>query len=201
MWIQTILSSIFAYLFGSFPSAYLLVKWRYHKRVTEEGSGNVGTFNALRTTKSKPLSAAVLLLDFLKGATAVYLGKYLFSVSPEQLGFMAVFVVLGHNYTIWLGFKGGRGLATSAGVAAVIAPFFLLIWLIGWALFYLFRRQIIYASVFATVLTPVFLWWPNDKFAPGEIATSFTIICVLIIIKHIPRLKDGLLNRPVKPSG
>lgn len=197
MWLESISLTLLAYLIGSFPSAYLLVKWRYNRKVTQEGSGNVGTFNVLRTTKSKSLSVAVLVLDFLKGLIAVYIGKSLF---PDQLfiwGAMAVFAVIGHNYTVWLGFKGGRGLATAAGVLVVLAPMILLIWVIVWVAFYLLIKQIIYSSVIATIVCVVFLWWPNEIFSSSEVAVPISIISVLIIIKHIPRIKDGLMKRSI----
>ena len=110
---------------------------------------------------------------------------------------MAVFVVVGHNYTVWLGFKGGRGLATSAGVIVILAPMILLIWLIVWAVFYLFLKQIIYSSVIATFACMIFLWWPNVKIASFEVAIAISIIGVFVVIKHIPRIKDGWMKRSV----
>lgn len=200
MWFKSGLFIVLAYLIGSLPFAYLLVKWRYKRKVTQEGTGNVGTFNVLRTTKSKPLSFAVLLMDFLKGFAAIYIGRYFFIDYPVVWGAMAVFVVIGHNYTVWLGFKGGRGLATSAGVVVVLAPMILLIWLIIWAVLYLILRQIIYSSVFAVFACMFFIWWPNEKFVSFEVAIPISIMSIFIIIKHIPRLKDGWMKRSIEPS-
>jgi len=147
MLLQIIISILIAYLIGSIPSAYILVRLFYKQDITGEGSGNVGTLNVLRTTKSKALAFVVLVLDFSKGLIVILLAKHFYSDQPIILGILAIVVVFGHNYTIWLNFHGGRGLATSAGVLIVFAPIILGIWLVCWLITYLILRQIIFASV------------------------------------------------------
>lgn len=190
MWQENIVALLLAYLLGSFPSAYLLVKWRYHQDVTAEGSGNVGTLNVLRTTRSKSLSALVLLMDFAKGFLVAALAQKFFSTNLFIPGAMIVLAVLGHNYPVWLRFHGGRGLATSAGVMIVFSPVLVGIWLILWGVTYALLRKVIYASVLVTISLFVFIWWPGEAFVAAPLEIPVTVICFLILIKHIPRIRD-----------
>ena len=106
------------------------------------------------------------------------------------IGILAIVVVIGHNYSIWLHFHGGRGLATSAGVLIIFAPLILGIWLICWLVVYIILRQIIFASVISTFGILIFLYWPHEKFVTMEVAIPISIVSMLVIIKHIPRIKD-----------
>ena len=82
MWLQIILSIFIAYLIGSIPSAYILVRWFYKQDITGEGSGNVGTLNVFRTTKSKALAFVVLVIDFSKGLIVILLAKHFYFDQP-----------------------------------------------------------------------------------------------------------------------
>jgi len=113
-----ILVAAIAYLLGSFPTAYLI-----NKDVLRRGSGNVGTMNVLRTTGSKKLAVLTLIIDVSKAVLAVSLVSWLAGLGYDLLlGIMvaSAFVVLGHNYSIFLKFKGGRGLASLFGVVLAI---------------------------------------------------------------------------------
>ena len=190
MWLENSIALLPAYLLGSIPSAYLLVKWRYHRDVTTDGSGNVGTMNVFRTTRSKPLSVLVLLMDFSKGLLAAGLARQFFSADPFMIGAAAVLAVLGHNYPVWLKFHGGRGLATGAGVMVLLAPSLAGVWLVLWALVYSILRKVIYASVLVTSALFIFIWWPGALFVANRLAIPVSIICILILIKHIPGIRD-----------
>jgi acyl-phosphate glycerol 3-phosphate acyltransferase len=113
-----ILIAVIAYLLGSFPTAYLI-----NKDVLKRGSGNVGTMNVLRTTGSKKLAVFTLVLDVAKAVLAVFLVSWLAGLGYNLLIGLLVasaFVILGHNYSVFLKFKGGRGLASLFGVVLAL---------------------------------------------------------------------------------
>jgi glycerol-3-phosphate acyltransferase PlsY len=108
-----------SYLLGSIPFGYLLVRIFRGEDVRRSGSGNIGATNVSRT--SPLLGVLTLLLDALKGTAAVWLMR-LFAPSYTITALAALFAVLGHMFPFWLGFRGGKGVATAMGSFAVIAP-------------------------------------------------------------------------------
>ncbi len=106
-------AALLGYLMGSIPFGLILTRLAGKGDVRTIGSGNIGATNVLRTG-SKGLAAATLLLDLLKGFLPVYLAK---SFMWDDMGWAALFTVIGHCFPVWLGFKGGKGVATTAGVA------------------------------------------------------------------------------------
>ncbi|HWT65824.1 MAG TPA: glycerol-3-phosphate 1-O-acyltransferase PlsY, partial [Terracidiphilus sp.] len=119
--------AVAAYLFGSIPSGYLLMRIFRKQDIRTIGSGNIGATNVLRSG-SRGLGAATFFADMLKGCTAVWLGAlvapYLMAGSPVRSveALAALFAVLGHMFPVWLRFKGGKGVATGFGVFLVAAP-------------------------------------------------------------------------------
>ena len=114
-----------AYLIGSIPTAYLITKKAGGKLVWLEGSGNVGAMNVYRTTGSVKLMILVTSLDIGKGALAVLIAQWLgFLGYSSEFGLMTavIFLVLGHNYSLFLKFRGGRGLASFLGALLVVNP-------------------------------------------------------------------------------
>src|SRR5512147_2237624 len=103
------------YLIGSVPWAFILVRLRSNRDIRKEGSGNVGTLNSYVVTGSRKVGVAVLLLDLAKGFAAAEFGRMVGGgdFSTAAVGLLAA--ILGHNYPVWLRFKGGRGLAPAAG--------------------------------------------------------------------------------------
>jgi acyl phosphate:glycerol-3-phosphate acyltransferase len=116
-----------AYLLGSIPVGYLLVKFFRHEDIRSVGSGNIGATNVLRSG-GKGLGAATFALDVIKGAAAVALGAWMASILQPALPFRdaeaiaAVSAVLGHMFPVWLRFRGGKGVATACGVFSVLTP-------------------------------------------------------------------------------
>jgi glycerol-3-phosphate acyltransferase PlsY len=126
--------AIFCYLAGSIPFGYLIVRIFHSKDISKEGSGNVGALNAYKVSQSKLIAAAVLVLDFLKGALTVYVLIYVLFLNGPAVLVLSCFIIAGHNYSVWLKFKGGRGLASAAGIFLVI-NYALLIVVVIWILF------------------------------------------------------------------
>src|SRR5512140_1590079 len=114
-----LLSGATGYLLGSFPTAYILVRWKSKTDIRMVGSGNVGGLNSYVVTKSKALAAIVVLIDALKGVAAVLIAPLITGDSFIFMAAAGIGAVLGHNFPVWLRFKGGRGLATAAGVLAI----------------------------------------------------------------------------------
>ncbi len=116
-----LLTAILSYVGGSIPFGLLLTKLTGTGNLRDIGSGNIGATNVLRTGR-KGLAAATLLLDAAKGAAAVLIAR---EISIEAALIAGLFAVLGHNFPVWLKFKGGKGVATTLGVLLAIA------WLLG----------------------------------------------------------------------
>jgi glycerol-3-phosphate acyltransferase PlsY len=116
-WTDALLAALLGYLIASVPYGLLLTRAAGLGDVRKIGSGNIGATNVLRTG-NKGLAALTLLLDLAKGWLAVFAAERLF---PDWVGLAAVFAVLGHCFPVWLGFKGGKGVATNAGVCFGLA--------------------------------------------------------------------------------
>lgn len=209
-----ILTALGAYLLGSIPFGYLAAKAKGID-IRSVGSGNIGATNAMRVL-GKPIGIAVLLLDALKGYAAVawltpaiynWIEPHYFGLAPgfalasatTQMKFMVlagVCAVLGHNYTCWLKFKGGKGIATSAGVYLALAPWAVLVALIVFILAVLLTRYVSVGSIASAIALPAAVWVMTPHATLLGIAT--TALGLLAIYKHrtnIKRLMAGTENR------
>ncbi|PID61576.1 MAG: acyl-phosphate glycerol 3-phosphate acyltransferase [Ignavibacteriae bacterium] len=184
---------IFSYLIGSLPTAYLTVKSFIKKDITKEGSGNVGTYNTFDVTKSKEIAALVLIIDLLKGLFPVIITKYLFGLNFQHTVLSLVFAVIGHCFSIWLKFKGGRGLATAAGGLLLLSPFVLFEWLLIWFISYKIKKDIVWANIFTSVIVFFSIIIIPDFFnnftfpkAVNKFIFSFylSLLLLIILIKH-----------------
>ncbi len=198
-----ILTAVAAYLLGSIPTGFLVAKAR-HIDIRKVGSGNIGATNVFRALGT-PAGIFVLLADAFKGWLAVagvaaLLGPW---VQPafgedgrEWLRITAaICAILGHNYTCWLGFKGGKGIATSAGVLLALIPWALLIGLCVFTVVFAFTRYVSLGSICAALALPLAAW------ATGASSILVGVTCalaVLAIYKHrsnIRRLLNGTENK------
>ena len=186
----TIAALIFGYLLGSIPFGLLLTRAAGLGDVRSIGSGNIGATNVLRTGNKK-LAAATLLLDALKGTAAVLLAN---SYAPD-LGLWAGFgAFLGHLFPVWLGFRGGKGVATYLGVLIALAWQVALIFAAVWLLVAIVFRYSSLAALCAAVAVPVALWF----LATPQLAGVFALMSVILFIKHranIQRLASGTEGR------
>ncbi len=203
-----IVVAVAAYLLGSIPFGFLVAKAKGID-IRNVGSGNIGATNAMRVL-GKPAGIFVLLMDALKGYAAVawlpFLVLRIVNTSAanemESLPIVAgIFAVLGHNYTCWLKFKGGKGIATTAGVFLALAPWALLVALIVFILAVVLTKYVSVGSIAAAIALPATVWImsPHNLFL--NIVT--TALGVLAIYKHkanIKRLLAGTENRLGKKS-
>ncbi len=188
-----IYSGIIGYLFGSFPTAFLLIKRIKKIDILNKGSGNSGTINAYRVSGSKSIGLLVLIIDLLKGIIPILIVKYLFNYNFELLAITAFSVVLGHCFSVWLKFNGGKGIATAAGALLIISPFILIIWGIIWLISFTYKKNVHLASIASSILTSAISFSSANiliKYShPKPLTTlsfsiSITLIFLLILIKH-----------------
>ncbi|PBC08971.1 glycerol-3-phosphate 1-O-acyltransferase PlsY [Mesorhizobium sp. WSM3859] len=177
---------VFGYLLGSIPFGLLITRAAGLGDVRKIGSGNIGATNVLRTG-NKGLAAATLLLDALKGTAAALVAGHF---SPD-LGLLAGFgAFLGHLFPVWLGFKGGKGVATYLGVLLGLAWQGMLVFAVVWlAMAFLFRYSSL-AALAAAVVVPIALYFISTP----QIAGLFAVMSLIVIIKHhanISRLLAG----------
>jgi acyl phosphate:glycerol-3-phosphate acyltransferase len=183
---STLLAFAFGYLLGSIPFGLLLTRAAGAPDIRAIGSGNIGATNVLRTGH-KGLAAATLFCDMFKGLTAVLIARH-FSVGLALAAGLGAF--LGHLFPVWLGFKGGKGVATYIGVLAGLYWPAALAFCLAWLAVAAVTRYSSLAALVASAGTPLGLWFCNLP----NIATLFSLLTVLLWIKHranIARLLDG----------
>jgi glycerol-3-phosphate acyltransferase PlsY len=178
---------LIGYLFGSIPFGLILTRCAGTPDIRSIGSGNIGATNVLRTGR-RTLAAATLIGDVLKGTAAVLAARY--ALSPDAALAAAAGALLGHIFPVWLGFKGGKGVATYIGLllglAWPAALAFCLIWLAVAAL----SRYSSLAGLVASAAMPPVLWFLGDR----RTAILFVLLTMLLWIMHranIGRLLAG----------
>ena len=183
-----------AYLLGSTPFGVILARLFGGTDVRKAGSGNIGATNVARVVG--PLAGILtLILDAAKGAAAVLLAGRLSNDNATWMMIAALAALLGHCFPVWLKFKGGKGVATAAGVFAALCPLACLAAVVLFVLVVIFWRFVSLGSISAAAAMPLliyFLWAPHH--APPLVVTIGTLaVALLIIYKH-----DGNLQRLVE---
>ena len=187
-----------AYLIGAIPFGYLI--GRLHGiDIRKVGSGNIGATNVTRTV-GKVQGKICFFLDFFKGALPVALVNSVFTQDTANLALAAgLAVILGHIFPIYLKFRGGKGVATAAGVALALAPYPLLCALLVWLVTFLTTRYVSLASIVAAAALPVAaalllgLGLPTPVPLGASTLIFFTLIALLAILRHVSNIKR-LLN-------
>ena len=166
-----------AYLAGSIPFGLLLTRVAGLGDIRAIGSGNIGATNVLRTG-NRPLAALTLLLDAGKGAVAVLVAE---RFGPDMAALAAVAVVVGHLFPVWLGFSGGKGVATAAGVLLAY------LWPVAlaagatWLAIAVVTRYSSLAAIIACVLAPLYALLLG---APAQAATTVLVLALLVLSRH-----------------
>jgi glycerol-3-phosphate acyltransferase PlsY len=175
------------YLLGSIPFGLILTRMAGLGDVRKIGSGNIGATNVLRTGNKK-LAAATLLLDAFKGTAAVLIAWKLFG---EEAGVVAgISAFFGHIFPVWIGFKGGKGVATYMGILLGLAPLMVLVFALVWLAVAFTTRYSSLSALVATLVIPVALWLLGAE----KIAAAMTLLTVICWWKHkanIARLAAG----------
>ncbi len=201
---RSLLVVIIAYLLGSIPFGYLIVRGRVGDDIRESGSGGTGATNVSRRA-GKVAGLLTLVLDALKGSTAMLLAmKLTTSVGPADenwtVAAAAVAVLLGHIFPVWLGFRGGKGVATGVGVFLVLAPVALLCAGVIFLAIVLSTRYVSLGSIAAAVLIPVFVWLQSVFVRPLADLRPLLIAAILgaLLIVFAHRGNIGRLARGVE---
>jgi len=190
-----LLSAIIAYLLGSIPFGYLIVRWEKGIDVRSTGSGSIGATNVMRNLGIIGF-VVTFLLDFAKGVAAVLLASRLTSGSPSWVAAAAVIAISGHCFPVWLRFRGGKGVATAAGVFAALAPLEVGLALLVFAVVVGVGRYVSLASLISTGVFPILLYALSRPPLPIVIGAGAS--AVIIIARHhanIRRLLAGTENR------
>lgn len=186
--VRYVLVSVIAYFLGNFATSYIVSMRAAHIDIRKHGSGNAGATNVLRVLGAKA-AALTFLGDALKGVVAVLIGRYLAGSNGALLA--GLFVVIGHNWPVTLGFKGGKGVATTIGAMLAINPLLVLIVFAVGVTVLITTKYVSLASITGMVIFPITMLMFKQE--PEYIAFSF-ILAILGIFKHrknIGRLIKG----------
>ena len=195
-----------AYLLGAVPFGYIIVRLTHGGDVRAAGSGSTGATNV---TRAAGLKAGLLtyVFDVLKGLAAVFVMRAV-TDDPLWVGGAAAAAIVGHMFPVFLGFKGGKGVATGVGAYLAIAPFAVVTTLVVWALVVWRTRIVSLGSILATALVPFWAWvWHRFVFGDpvsGKLVLMMAVGCGIIIAKHhanIRRLLAGTEHRFGRSTG
>ncbi|EGQ1734128.1 glycerol-3-phosphate 1-O-acyltransferase [Staphylococcus pseudintermedius] len=177
-----ILLFIVSYLIGSIPSGYLIGKIFFKKDIRKYGSGNMGATNSFRVL-GKPAGFAVTFFDIFKGFSVVFL-PVLFNVEIHGL-LVGIFAILGHVYPIYLKFRGGKAVATSAGVMLAVNPILLLILAAIFFAILKLTKYVSLSSIIAAICCVIGSFFVSDYIM---LITSF-VVAILLIYRHMSNIK------------
>jgi glycerol-3-phosphate acyltransferase PlsY len=196
---------ILAFLFGSIPFGLVIGRFFYRTDITKHGSGNIGAMNAMRTIGAKG-AIAVLLLDALKGFVPVFIAVHFFAKYFNANGYndptfaryvvlVAALAIIGHCFSPWLQFKGGKGVATGFGAIIGIAWPVALIAFIAWTIVAVSTRYSSLSSMFACVVAAVTLWFLSYSLWLTAWGVFITLLIIYTHRDNLNRLRKGTENR------
>lgn len=208
--VPKIIFVVVAYLLGSIPFGYLFVKYLFTsgEDVRTIGSGGIGATNVTRRAGVKG-GLLTYAFDVAKGVAAVLLMRQVANDDYFWIGAAAIAAILGHIFPIFLGFRGGKGVATGVGVYLALAPYSVLTTLVLWAAIVYFTRYVSLGSIVATAAVPVWTLLFYGLLQPNPHLKAMIIVavagCAMIVATHhenISRLMHGKENKigaPAKP--
>ncbi|HSL54294.1 MAG TPA: glycerol-3-phosphate 1-O-acyltransferase PlsY [Pyrinomonadaceae bacterium] len=188
-----IIIPIVAYLIGSIPFGYLIVRRKIGADIRQTGSGGTGATNVSRRA-GKMAGVLTLLLDAAKGCVAVLIAKAA-SGDDWVIAAAAIAALVGHIYPVWLGFRGGKGVATGVGIFLVLAPVAVLFAGVIFVAIVALTRYVSLGSIIAAMLIPVFVWLLSDL---RPLLIAAVVGAALIVFAHrgnIQRLASGTESR------
>jgi glycerol-3-phosphate acyltransferase PlsY len=195
--LRPLLVVIIAYLLGSIPFGYLIVRKKLGDDIRQSGSGGTGATNVSRRA-GKTVGVITLVLDALKGSLAVLIAKGLSPDVEWVIAAAAIAVILGHMFPVWLGFRGGKGVATGVGVFSILAPIAVLCAAVIFVSLVSLTRYVSLGSIVAAATTPLFVWLQSVFVEPvadlRPLLIAAIVGAVLIVFAHrgnIARLARG----------
>ena len=190
-----VILAVVAYLFGAIPFGLLVAK-SHGVNIREKGSGNIGATNVFRVI-GKGWGIFTFVLDALKGFIPAFVFPLIGNTDPVYGVWFGICAILGHTFPVYLKFKGGKGVATSAGMLLGVAPFAVGIGFLCWVISMVFLRYVSLSSMLAAVAVAVTAW-VDPREESLIIKGALTLMAVLIIWLHranIQRLLNGTENR------
>ncbi len=184
---------IAGYLIGSIPNGLIIGKIMYGIDLRDYGSKNIGATNAFRTLGIWP-AFWVFLTDALKGVLGVLIGQF-YVGTPAALLAGGIASITGHNWSLFLNFKGGRGVATGLGVITVLVPSITGVVLLVWSVIVYLTRYVSLASVVAAMLVPVLMLIMHKDY---ELLLFGILAAVFVVVRHIPNIKRLLKGEELK---
>lgn len=183
------LTSIVAYLIGSIPNGLIIGKSFWQIDLREHGSKNIGATNAYRTLGAKA-AALIFIMDLLKGIIGVWLGSYMIG-TPLAMISGGIAAIIGHNWSAFLKFTGGKGVATGLGVIAMLMPQVTVIVFVTWLVVVYVTKYVSLASIIAAMMVPICSYFFNE---PLEYLCFSILAAVFVIYRHksnVQRLING----------
>ena len=184
------LACVASYLIGSIPNGLIFGKLFWGVDLREHGSHNIGATNAWRTLGKGP-GFLIFFLDFLKGVCGVYLGSLTDDSSPTSLVLGGLMAIVGHSCSLFLRFKGGKGVATGLGVIAMLMPKTTILIFLLWFLLVYLTGYVSLGSVVAASFVPFLAWWGHE---PEAYIVFGITAAIFVIYRHktnIQRLLAG----------
>jgi glycerol-3-phosphate acyltransferase PlsY len=197
---NTVILTIIAYLFGALPFGLLIANTR-GVDIRSQGSGNIGATNVYRCV-GKGWGILTLLLDALKGFIPAFVFPMAGDFDSGHGVLFGIAAIIGHTFPVYLKFKGGKGVATSAGVFLGVAPLAVTVAIACWAVCLAVSRYVSLSSIVAAIAVAISVWALGDKALVVKLA--ITLMSVLVIWLHranIKRLLNGTESRLGKKSG
>ena len=191
---MNVAAPVIGYLLGSIPAAYIMAKWRKGIDIREVGVGNMGAGNVIREVGLVE-GAVVAVADIGKGAAAIAVAQFLLGVSQAWVLGAGLAAIMGHSFPIYIGFRGGQGVATVIGIFSVLAPLATLITLLPLGAVLLISRNIFASTLVMGPLLPLVVWLVEGS-------TTLTLYALgivgLLVFRSRHRLREA---RAVVPKG
>ncbi len=181
-----------SYLIGSIPNGYLVGKL-YGIDIRQFGSKNIGATNIFRVLGPKP-AFWVFITDAAKGVAGVFIGLAALATPPAAL-LGGIGAIAGHNWSLFLGFKGGRGVATALGVIAVLIPKVTAIVFVVWAVIVYITRYVSLGSIIGAAIAPPLVWLFGER---AEYLYFAIVAAIFVIVRHRPNIERLLRGEELK---
>jgi glycerol-3-phosphate acyltransferase PlsY len=185
-----------SYLLGSIPFGLLIGKLGSNIDIRKYGSGNIGATNVLRTMGKKQ-AIITLLLDMFKGVLAILMVKYFIGGKDLHLLYYTAFAaIIGHIFPVWLMFRGGKGVATTAATITLLSPYVGLMTIFTWIITFFISRISSLSAIIATIMLPIYAYW----FAPSQ--PDLYIFCfavsLIVLIRHSANIQRIIRGKEQK---
>ncbi|MDR7865367.1 MAG: glycerol-3-phosphate 1-O-acyltransferase PlsY [Sporomusaceae bacterium] len=182
-----------SYVIGSIPNGLIVGKTFKGVDIRQFGSKNIGATNVYRVLGPWP-AFWVLITDIAKGVAGVYIGKAVLGTPPAAL-LGGIAAIAGHNWSLFLGFKGGRGVATALGVIAVLMPKVTAIVFVVWAVIVFLTRYVSLGSIVAAAIAPPLIWFFGER---TEYLYFGLVAAAFVIVRHRPNIERLLKGQELK---